>query len=245
VKLTDKALADFNQHVLNEYPKEAVGVLVHDEFVACKNIDEQPTQHFRVSGTQLAEIGANKGRITALLHSHPYDIRRPPKFDAVWPTHHDMQQWLKSDIPWGIASTEGENVSPLVWLDESVIAPLEGRPFIHGIWDCYATVRDWYRLEKGYNIPNFPRGMEWWDKGGNHYEDNFRAAGFIEIPRKEIQIGDSVLFQVRSPVINHAAVITGSNEILHHLFHRLSGKDRFDRWERLSAKFVRYVGPDK
>lgn len=28
------------------------------------------------------------------------------------------------------------------------IKPLKGRPFVHGIWDCYAIVRDWYRLER-------------------------------------------------------------------------------------------------
>jgi cell wall-associated NlpC family hydrolase len=155
-----------------------------------------------------------------------------------------MVQWLMGDIPWGIGGTEGENVDPLVWLDEATIAPLEGREFIHGVWDCYSCVRDWYRLKKGLTIPNFPRGMEWWEKGANHYEDNYGKAGFTEVDRADTDVGDVCLMQFRSPVPNHAAVITGPNEILHHVFHRYSGSDRFDRWERVIVKFLRYTGTD-
>ena len=227
----------FIQHSLKEFPKEACGVVVNDSYIPCKNIATDPEKNFQISAIELASIAAQHGKVQAVLHSHPMVGRS--KWPAQWPSHHDMVQWLKGDIPWGIVATEGENCSPLVWMDEATIAPLEGREFVHGVWDCYSTVRDWYRVERGVTVPNFPRGMEWWDKGANHYEDNFEKAGFIEISRDELQIGDAVLMRVKSPVINHAAVVTGSNQIIHHLFHRKSGFDDFNKWERFYAKYVR------
>lgn len=240
--VNEEALDKFKSHAKKTYPREACGVVVNGEYIPCKNIAEQPTATFVIAAQELAEIAATKGRATALLHSHPISKTIASKWPEQWPSHHDMVQWMKGNIPWGIIATDGENFSDLVWMDESVIAPLEGRPFVHGVWDCYGLVRDWFRLERGITIPNFPRGMEWWEKGANHYEENFEKAGFVEISRDEIQPGDCAMYQVRSPVINHAAVITGSNEIMHHLFHRYSGRDDFHKWERLVAKYVRYKG---
>ncbi len=93
-------------------------------------------------------------------------------------------------------------------------------------------------------LKNFARGMDWWDRGEDLYDQNFQAAGFIEIPMSEVTVGDCVLFKVRSPVTNHAAVITGENEILHHLFHRLSGHDSLSKWGRVINRAVRYRGTE-
>ena len=240
--ITEEALADFSRHVLEQYPREACGVLVDGNYIRCTNIAPEPHQHFQIAAQELAGIAATHGPVQAILHSHPFDHRSPPKWPAEWPSHHDMQQWLKGDLPWGIVGTEGENITEVVWLNEEVTAPVEGRPFVSGVWDCYSTVRDWYRLNRNIVLPNYPRGMEWWERGLDHYSENFAKAGFIEIEREDLQVGDAVLMQVRSQVPNHAAVITGSNEITHHLFHRYSGRDRFDRWERLVCKYLRYKG---
>jgi proteasome lid subunit RPN8/RPN11 len=242
MEVAQETLEAFRAHVLARYPEEACGVLVDGRFLPCQNVSDNPRLHFQIRSEEMVRIAMEVGPVQAILHSHPFDSRRPPKWPAHWPSHNDMAQWMKGSVPWGITGTEGENIDPLVWLDEGTIAPLEGREFVHGVWDCYATVRDWYRVEKGLTIPNFPRGMDWWDRGANHYEENFERAGFKEIHRDEVDVGDAMLIRVRAPVPNHAAVITGNNQILHHLFHRLSGFDRFDRWERFAAKFVRYTG---
>jgi cell wall-associated NlpC family hydrolase len=237
--ITDSAAAQFKQHVLAEYPREACGVIVNDIFVKCQNVAPTPTQTFQISATELAGIGAQYGKVQAILHSHPFDRTQHQKWEPSWPSHEDMKQWLKSDAAWGIVATEGENISEMLWLDEGTIAPLEGRPFVHGVWDCYSTVRDWFRLERGITLKNYPRAMGWWERGLDHYSTNFADAGFEEVPRAIADVGDICLFQVRSQVINHAAVITGSNQLVQHLFHRLSGYDRFDRWERMIVKYIR------
>ncbi len=237
--------ADFRDHVLRSFPQEACGVLVEDGYKPCVNASSSPNTHFTIRAEELIQIEVEHGPIQAVLHSHTILPGDRPKYPANWPSGMDMQQWLRGSVRWGITATDGENLDELVWLDEGQIAPILGRPFVHGVWDCYATVRDWFRLEKGLTMRNYPRGMEWWERGQDLYSQNFASEGFVEVPRAGLKAGDVCLMQYKSPVINHAAVITGPNEILHHLFHRPSRKDRFDQWERLCVKFVRYQGtPD-
>jgi len=239
VKLS--ALADFKAHVLAEYPKEAVGVLINGRYVPCTNTHEEPTRHFRLSAEEQARLTATVGPITALLHSHPFDRRSAPRWPPEWPTHLDMVQWLQGTIPWGIAATEGENLTDVVWLDEEHPATLDGRPFVHGIWDCFSAVRDCLKAS-GLVIPNYPRGMEWWQKGLSHYEDHFQEAGFHEVPISDLRPMDCLLMKVVSPVINHAAVVTGPDTIFQHLIHRASGYYPLKPWLRLTVKAVRH-GP--
>jgi proteasome lid subunit RPN8/RPN11 len=229
----------WKKHVLSVYPNEAVGVLINGKFHPCVNTSPIPGQTFRVAAEELGALEVWHGPLQAMLHSHPVISSSPPKWDPRWPSTRDMDDWLKGSIPWGIVSTEGENVSDPVWLDEANPEPLLGREFIHGINDCYSIIRDWFK-EQGVLLPNYARGMEWWNRGLDLYWQNFKDAGFSVIKREEVQVGDVALMQVRSPVVNHAAIVTGNNEILHHLFHRLSCNDRLDTWERVITAYVRY-----
>ena len=147
---------------------------------------------------------------------------------------------MGSNIPWGICCTDGSGISALVWLDEDHPDALVGREFIHGINDCYSLVRDWYKLERGITLMNFARGMDWWYHGEDLYDSNFERAGFCTVSMDELQVGDVLLFKVRSEVTNHAAVYTGTNEILHHLFHRCSGYDGLAKWNRVINRAVRF-----
>jgi proteasome lid subunit RPN8/RPN11 len=242
MELSDQVKSAFEKHVLQTFPAEACGVVVKDQFLPCVNVAEDPKLSFRIDAVELGKIEAEHGELQAVLHSHPYNKNRPPKWPAEWPSSHDMESWMQASTPWAICSTDGEGISQLVWMDESRIEPLKGRDFIHGINDCYSIIRDWFKRERGITLMNFPRDMEWWEQGRDLYSENFEHAGFIEIDPKQAGIGDAVLFKVASPVINHAAVITGPNLILHHLFHRASGEQPLSKWQRHAVKFVRYVG---
>lgn len=230
----------FEQHVLREYPREACGVIVAGNYTPCRNVSTEPTTSFRIEGAEIARIEVEHGPIEAYLHSHPFQGQQesPPE----WPTAHDLKSWMNQSKPWGIVATDGVGVTAPVWLDDGHPEPLEGRQFIFGVNDCYSLVRDWFRLERGIVLPNFVREPDWWVSGLDLYGDNFEAAGFVEIRREEVRVGDACLMQIRSPVLNHAAVITGPNQILHHLMHRLSGTDQFSKWERCVGKYLRYRG---
>jgi len=241
MQLTDQTQQDFKAHVLAVYPNEAVGLVVNDVFVPCKNTAETPITHFRVDPSAI--IAASEiGVLQAVLHSHTYGMTDTPYAHGnqpQWPSTADMTTWMKDSIPWGIVATDGEGLSEMVWMDDSVIPPLLERTFVHGVYDCYAIIRDYYRL-KGIELKNYARGYNWWETGADLYVDNWADAGFIEITENEAQVGDVVIMQVRSKVPNHAAVITADNTITHHLFHRLSEEDRLDKWRKVIVKHVRY-----
>ena len=242
MKLNDDILHAFEAHALSCYPEEACGLVVNDQYVPCTNTADDPLKDFRVDGAELIKARA-AGSLQAVLHSHPYSSAAATAWPPEWPSGADMESWLADIVPWGIAATDGEGFTKMVWLDDANPEPLIGREFIHGVNDCYSLVRDWYRLERGITLKNYPRTYGWWSDNKNLYAENFASAGFEEIPLESLQIGDAVLMRVGSGVIRHAAVVTGHNEITHHMFHRFSGTDSLSKWNRCIAKAVRF-NPD-
>ena len=241
MKLTTEAHSAFVADVLARYPEEACGLLVDGHYIAVPNVAETPLQTFRIDPVEVANARAT-GVLQAVLHSHPYELSKRQRWPAQWPSTKDMEGWMAGTVPWGICATDGEGTTELVWLDDVERAPLIGRQFIHGVHDCYAVVRDWFFINRGIALINVARGIDWWNKGEDLYEVNFERAGFIEVPLETAQVGDVVLMQYRAKVINHAAVVSGPNQILHHLFHRLSGYDQLSSWVPHIKKTVRYVG---
>ena len=97
----------------------------------------------------------------------------------------------------------------------------EGRPFIHGIFDCYTLVRDYYKRNFNIFLPtNIQRDWEWWNKGENLYLENAKDCSFEEA--EDIKKHDVLLMKVNSPVPNHAAIYIGEGKILHHMAGRFS-----------------------
>jgi cell wall-associated NlpC family hydrolase len=140
--------------------------------------------------------------------------------------------------------------------------PLIGRPFIHGVYDCYSLIRDFYRTNaysaiSDYHgvssilLPEQPRDFGWWDSRNGDgtvtvpktlYTDNFKAAGFRQITLEEMRPGDVFLAQVMAPVTNHGGVYLGRGEIIHHLRGRLSKTDVAGRWLNYVTHCLRYEG---
>jgi cell wall-associated NlpC family hydrolase len=241
MKLNATILKNFTKHVLQEFPNEACGLVINNKYVPVPNNAVDPAKTFAMDPLHLVKAKA-MGDVQAVLHSHPYDKFQHNKWPVEWPSTSDMESWMGDDIPWGIVSTCGEGISPIVWLDESVTESIEGREFIHGVNDCYSIIRDWYKLNKGITLPNFARGIEWWYAGKDLYDENFKAAGFEEIELAKATVGDCVMMKAASNVTNHCAVIVGPNQILHHMFNRLSGVDQLSKWNRCIVRAVRYKG---
>lgn len=238
MKISPEALLSFKEHVLEEYPREAVGVLQNDKYLRCSNTANNSTTNFILSATELLSIRQN-GPIQAVLHSHPYDPMNPPLVEAHWPSHQDMVAWLEDSIPWGIVSTDGVGISQILWLDDEPKDLLD-RQFIHGVSDCYSLVRDYYAQKLNIRLKNYPRGWDWWHSGEDHYLKNFQDAGFVEIPRKDARVHDVLLYKIQSPVVCHASVITGKDTILHHLVRRKSCVQARSMWQRFEVLAVRH-----
>lgn len=98
---------------------------------------------------------------------------------------------------------------------------LIGRPFLHGLFDCYTLIRDYYKKEFNVYLPtNMQRNWEWWLQGDNLYLDSAKYYGFEEV--RELKIHDVIIMKVASPVPNHGAIYIGDNKILHHMAGRFS-----------------------
>lgn len=244
--LSAKAIDEIKAAAHKAYPNEMCGLIVGSEFIECVNVHTSPTTAFKIENS-IYLAAATSNTLQAVVHSHPIHPDEQFKWDPRTPSKTDMETWLAASVPFGIVACNGrseEEVTPILWLDDNDIPPLEGRTFIHGVHDCYSLVRDYFRTEQNIVLPNYARSTEWWSSGEDLYDTQFEDAGFIEIPFAELQVGDCCLFKVASPVINHAAVITGQDQILHHLFNRLSAYDTLSRWTKYITKYVRYKGKE-
>jgi cell wall-associated NlpC family hydrolase len=137
-------------------------------------------------------------------------------------------------VPWGIVVlTEVHGAEIFFFGDRLPVPAYEGRVFRHGVADCYALVRDWYRQERSIVLPLTPRDPAWWDLGQNVIEDNLGRFEFDVVgPDEELQVGDVPLFQVAARVVNHTGISLGHGLILHHLSNRLSRIDVLGPWRQ-------------
>lgn len=180
---------------------------------------------------------------------------KPDQFSV--PNAAEMELQKRAGIAFGVMGGTPETFEPaFMWGDCLERAPLIGRPFVHGIWDCYSLVRDAFALgrqgmaEQGLSgwphgpitMPDVARDDSWWDHGQDLYRDWLRPAGFVEVTAEQARPGDGFLMKIRSQVLNHAGLLVDDNTILHHLPTRLSRRENGGIWFRQIEMWVRYQG---
>ncbi|TKI02662.1 C40 family peptidase [Martelella alba] len=220
-------------HAAETYPAECCGLVVQNgrrqSYIPCRNTAPDAGEQFRIDPAEYA-AAEDTGTIVAIAHSHPDATTHPSQLD--------LAQCDLSQVPWLIASWPEGDVREIMPIEG--IKPLEGRPFVHGIWDCYAIVRDWYRLERGIALPDFDRTDGWWNRGENLYMKHYVDAGFI-LASGELQIGDVIIMQIRANEPNHAGVYLGEGLMLHHMYGQLSHRVPYGGyWRERTIKIVRY-----
>lgn len=232
-------------HALEAYPLESCGLVVaigkKQKYVRCKNLAETKSEHFVLGAEDYARC-EDMGEVVGVVHSHPDEAARPSPADRV--------SCESTELPWTIISVmPGPTVAGVNQIvPEGFEFPLEGRPFAHGVLDCYALIKDWYKRERGIELPEFERHDNWWDDGHSSlYLDHFKEAGFEDVGQyPELQVGDVILMQVRSKndVPNHAGVYVGSGKILQHFYGRLSAVDDYSGyWRDVTRLVVRRPAP--
>ena len=237
LKLTKTPINRIKKHSIEEYPKEAVGIISGRKYIRLDNIADKPTEDFKIKDDTYLNYD-----IDAIYHSHP-------EYPAE-PSESDMFYQINSNVPWIIATSYKDSCSEPIIFGDDYIPDLVGREFRHGPsgsdnkGDCYALIKDYYKLELNIELPEFPRNNFWWENSSTSmYEDNFEKAGFVElkgIDLKDIVKGDIALMRINSNVINHAAVYVDNGLILHHLTNRLSRKEPATIWRKMIIKWLRY-----
>lgn len=211
--LSNRLIAAIEQHAAQEHPRECCGLIVRAgrqrRYIPCENLHETPKEHFQIGGESWADA-EDVGEILAVVHSHPDG--GPHASPA------DLQGCHETGLPWVIMAWPGGETTTTLPADRP---PLLKRPFIHGSWDCYGLVRDWYKQERDIDLPDFERTDNWWTRGENLYVRNYAAAGFYS-HADELEPGDVILMQYKADEINHAGVYLGDGKMLHHMYGKLS-----------------------
>lgn len=240
-------------HAIAEFPKESCGFIAGGEYVACENKHEDPLAYFKIDDARY-DLAVAEGRLQAVVHSHPDG--------PIFPSHADMAQQIACDVPFIIVSLNETGIHKLVaWGNQLPIAPIIGRPFVHGIFDCYAAVRDVYRLgrdrlrEQGaywplepIYLPEVPRDDNWWQSGQDLYADHLEIVGFKQITRSEARPGDAFLIKIGGRQgnphdrLNHAGVLMEHDQIYHHTPMRISSRVPAGLWANAADMWVRYTG---
>ncbi|MDE2690207.1 MAG: NlpC/P60 family protein [Acidobacteriota bacterium] len=219
IELTATGLAALRAHVEREWPREAGGLIVGGGFFALPNRHPEPERGYEFHQADLD--GA-----AAVVHSHPDG--------APFPSREDMKSQVAVGLPHGIVPMTGASVSatgaaapdeprevvagePFFWPDMD--RPYVGRPYRHGVTDCFTLVRDWYRRECGIELP--PVAYEWrWDETSPEldlYSSWRRRLGWSAVDPSRARPGDIVLLRMAGgAVADHAGVLLEDGLLLHH-----------------------------
>lgn len=222
--LTDELKA----HAEQVYPNECCGFIVDGEYRPQQNIADNPTLDFEIMPQAYPLTG-----LQAVVHSHPKGNPSPSRLD--------MQGQILTDVPWGIIPMSDEIAGQPVWYGGNP-PPVVGRPYRHGpsgsdgAGDCYAVIKDWYHIERGITLPEYPR-----QNGEAPFLDNFEDAGFTRITEKEMEPGDVLLMQIHAKTPNHGGVYLGRGQWVHHLQLQLSRKDNLTRYKNFLTHVLRYT----
>lgn len=236
-------------HAEQTYPNECCGLVVavgrKEKYFPCRNLGD--LDHFVLDPKDYA-AAEDKGKVIAVVHSHPDANPNPSEADLVGIE--------SSGLPWLICFVSKEGAGTITMTKPSGYkAPLVGRMFYHGTLDCYGLVKDFYERELGIELPDFLRKDEWWNKGEDLYMENFRDAGFSALRDDEhLDYGDLILMQIRAPVVNHAGIFLGEhplkedptlypvhNCVLHHMYGHLSERVVYGGyWAEHTRLIIRY-----
>lgn len=231
-------MTNYKEYFRSNYPNEAVGYIKKGKFYPVKNLSATPSTNFEIDPKVLLK------KPEILLHSHCVP-KEPINYDPHEPSYEDLLGQQQTGIEWGICVTDGEVCEdPVYWGNPDHRPPLLERQFIHSIQDCLCLVQDWYWETYKIKLPTHPRSPDWFETGKNYMEELYSEWGFEDIDRNDMKFGDVLMYQVRSPVVNHLSIYIGDNKVLTHWFGRLSEIQNAGLWMSHCKTVVRYKGKE-
>lgn len=231
-------LAAITTHAQEQAPRECCGLLVEladgVNYWPCRNRAVLPDR-FEIHEEDWS-AAEDLGEITMVVHSHVTQNSRPSQAD-----YYGCET---SGLPWLIYSLATGEFTQFSPTGKNLKAPLIGREFVWGIFDCTTLVRDYYRDELGILFPDYDRtgyDYNFWLLGRS-LRDKYLEAGFVDVPHDQPpQPHDIFLMQIRANVDNHAAVYLGGGVILQHLQDQLSGRTVYGgAWQKTTRYTMRH-----
>lgn len=220
--MTPDLLEQILTHARKESPKESCGLVVSHglnqaKYIPCRNVAGE-NEEFRIHRDDWCNV-EDAHTILAVVHSHPGGTTEPSELDK-------KVQGLPNFLPWIIVVPETGEWRRLRRLE------YPGVVFAWGISDCYSIVYDYFP-----DMLDFVRYPDFWEK-----EDLFGKglilSGF-EVVDTDPEVGDVLLFAIRSSVINHCGIYVGDGMIRHHLPGRVSVVEPIGAWVKCLKQVVR------
>lgn len=193
-------------------------ILANGAVVEVANVARDPANQFEISP---ADYAANDALgIAGVWHTHL-------TLEAFSPL--DQQVLLADPMPWAIYCLA---TGTFIQCEPGAPAPLIGRPFVYGIYDCYSLSSD-FLAGLGVTMPPWPRGRygEWNQPGFLPFDDQASAIG-APVLGGDYQRGDILLFNLGDHAghTDHIGVFIDHQRFLHHPADRTSRIDRFGSW---------------
>ena len=221
---------------LSAAPREACGyVFGSHAVVGVRNVASDPTHAFLMHpGEQRAALDRPDAP-TAIWHTHP--VAGPPTASDL-----DVGACNAHGLPWLIVTIPQGECLFLMPQPEQIPA-LRGRPYLHGVYDCYTLCRDYYRLERGITLPEPPDYGPHWYRHGDLLGEQVARMGFTRVPFREAVPGDLLVLATRGPSRGgtHLAIFLGGNRLLHQ-DTGASGERLFDPAD--TPTVLRYLGAE-
>ena len=229
-------------HAQQDDPREACGLVVivrgRQRYWPCRNAAEgadgdDPDLMFILDPDDY-QAAEDAGEVVAVVHSHPCT---PPG-----PHDDDRAACEKSGLPWLIV-----NPKTLEWAQCEPCgfqAPVIGRQWIWGVHDCWTLARDWYREERGIELPDFDRPTTPAEfEAAPLFAQNWAAAGFERVEFADLQAGDAIFMAIRNTQLNHIGIYVGEQQVLHHLRGRLSSRDLYGDYLQKASGWIGRLRP--
>ena len=211
-------------------PSEEVCGFVLDDgsVVRVPNAAKDPVNTFEISPSDY--LRAEAAGIKGVWHSHL-------ELDAFSPL--DQQVMAADTLPWAVYCLKTGNFTQA---DPEGVAPLEGRPFCFGVYDCYSLVSD-KLAEMGVQLPAWPRGRwgEWNTPEFQPFDEQWEHVG-KPVTNGVYQAGDILLMNLgdHKGHTDHVGVFVDHRRFLHHPAEKLSRLQTFGKhWERYLNLVVR------
>lgn len=239
IKLTAKQTQQIKEHALACYPEEMCGLLTDDGFIPLNNTAENPKKEFRILEQDLIPY---LGHISAIVHSHCYNSKKPEILDVRTPSAIDVKQQKLSNVPWLIVGTEGLTVTPHIQLPREPSNTFVGRSFMWFINDCYTLVQDYYKFNLGIELPDHKADVNYKDlkNHDNLFEQYITEYGFeVTSNIEDLKNGDLLLLNNGIASCNHLGIYH-EGQVLHQ--EEVSLTQPFAAFIGRINKVLKYVG---
>jgi proteasome lid subunit RPN8/RPN11 len=230
--INQSTLEEIRGYCRQEFNKEACGVVAEGKVIHSKNLAGDPTKYFVMSPA----IWSNLSEVDFTWHSHCSN----QEFSFA-----DIAMCRQLKLPMYLFKLP---IGKDDFYDPNTIEPLIGREFTYWIRDCWALVKDWYKLHQNVDLPDPPRELKdengvfhWnqphWDMYRQMLPEKFHQVEF----NSGLQRGDLILSTIRfqSPPTapnspNHIAVVEDptKNLLLDHFYGSISSQKVYGQERR-------------